>query len=145
MVLLESPNSRLNWSSFLDGSAFEPLKDLLTNFGGMRFDLPPTSGLIRCVELSPAIYNPETYQWKSIGAWEGSFPVFQFGDGSVALVRSDGIFGRWDHEMTDSDFVRQLIDERGIKPPDDGAVFMIGGFEDFVDTLKSAIGCSGCS
>lgn len=128
MLLLPSPAYPDRWPVEFDLEIFNSLKDLLVSFGGMRLDIPPTCGLAKSVDLKPAIEDETTKAWANIGFWTGSYPVFNVGNGDVVLVRADGTYGRWNHE---------LADEQG------GAVSEVGSFSDFIQFVIDQLGiCS---
>ena len=115
----------VEWPSFFDSENFTPLKHFLKYFGGTRIDIPPTCGTVTPNCLNPVSEDPETCAWKNIGTWDGTYPVYHVGNGDVVLVRSDGIYGTWSHEL-------------GNDP--NGAVNVLGSFAEFVQYVATETG-----
>lgn len=139
MLLLPPPNDYQEWPNELTGDAFRPLRHLLRYFGGMTIDIPPTCGVLKPDGIAPAIEDYNTFNWRNVRSWAGSFPVYNVGNGDWVLANPDGRYGCWCHEMTDPAFVEKLVRD-GMVRPDDGAVFLIGDFDDFLDYVIAQTG-----
>ena len=125
MLQLPAPHVNVEWPSFFDSDRFTTLKHFLKYFGGTRIDIPPTCGILAPDRLAPVTEDFETYAWKNIRAWDGTYPVYNVGNGDVVLVRSDGTYGYWSHEL-------------GNDPS--GAVSVLGSFADFVEYAATETG-----
>lgn len=140
MILLPPPTENVEWPTKLSHASFDTLRHLMCHLGGMRIDIPPTCGMHRILEMQPAIEDENTGLWTNIRSWEGSFPIYNVGNGDTVLVDANGQFGRWDHEMMHQDFVDRMVREHGMTKPNDGAVFLIGDISAFVTYVAAETG-----
>ena len=125
MLQISAPAETIEWPLYFDSEAMSPLKHLLHHFGDTRIDVPPTFGIICPMNMEPAIEDDKTFAWRNIGNWTGAYPVYDEGNGDCVLVRSDGVFGKWCHELCD-------------EPT--GAVTEIGSFSQFIEYLANETG-----
>lgn len=128
MLQLPAPRFNVEWPSFFDSEQFNSLKHFLNCFGGTRIDIPPTCGVLEPLNMQPVSEDFETYAWKNIQTWDGSYPVYHVGAGDVVLVDSACKFGLWSHEL-------------GGDP--DGAVQELGSFIQFVEFVTKETGIAG--
>ncbi len=125
MLQLPAPHLDAEWPTVFDSENFTSLRRFLKYFGGTRIDMPPTCGPLTPEKLQPVTEDLDTYAWKNIGIWKGAYPVYNVGNGDVVLVRSDGTYGIWCHELGDEP---------------NGAVNDLGSFGQFIEFVAKETG-----
>lgn len=125
MLQLPAPYKNVEWPQFFDSDQFNPLKHFLKYFGNTRIDMPPTCGTRSPIEMQPVFEDVESFAWKNIQSWDGSYPVYNVGNGDVVLVDSNFEFGVWCHELCRDT---------------NGAVQKLGSFQQFMEFVTNETG-----